>query len=531
MTGIDEAIKISGDVLSKGGAYTIYLVLADNLPAMLILPIVVIAVLLAVIYADKKAGNKAFRVISLFAALSAAGGVMLIRYLPGSIAISYLALSFVMTAVVFILGFVKLTALDYGVMFACFTCVNRVVGLNTLFFGSALPVFFIFVVVFAVYGISAGRLNGQLFHAWFASMLTVLEAYFFNAVFNHYILPIGYVFNSDIKKLFVWALTSLAIVIVNIALIYVIKRLLGKYFDEVNDMGKSYPKIERFFIYNSAAILLLAMLFYFIYGLANWFFNMPNMAFNLFLAFAQAIQVSFLILIFRITRLKDNLQSKTLESESLASYSSSLEKNMDDIRGIKHDIKNIFITMGGFVERSGDEEMRDFFRESISPFVDGEIAKSDLFGKLASMDSEQLRAFFRYKISQATERGIAVDLDVSAVFPAPDTRVGLTDLVRILGILLDNAIEECMTLTQGMIAIRLTSSDEMDVFMIKNTVSLVRKETGVRAGISSKGDDRGKGLMIARSLLGKYDCATLNSYFKDDCFIQSLTLYHEFNIS
>ena len=525
MTFIDDSTKILEAISSRTGTYSLFPMIMENIRKTFLPPLAVIVALLAMDFACKKVDRKAFRVIATAAALSVAGGVMLIRLLPGSIAISYLTLAFVMTAVVFILGFVALTALDYAVMFACFTCINRFVGLNSWLFGSALPVSCIFFVIFAIYRIRLGRLDGQLFHAWFASLLAVLEAYLCDALFNKYVIRIGQSLSSPVEKLLVWGIAAIVIIVLNIAFIYAIKRLFGKRFNDINEMGAAYPKIERYFINNTAAILFLAMLLNFAYGLANGFINMPKILFSLFLAFAQAIQFSYLLLIFRITRLKDNLQSKTLESESLATYSSSLEKNMDDIRGIKHDIKNIFITMGSFVERSGDEEMQDFFREKISPFVHDEIAKSDLFGKLSSMGNEHLKAFFRYKIVQAMERGIAVDLETPAGWALADIPVGLTDLMRILGILLDNAIEECLALPQGTITIRLTQNDEMVSFVIKNTVSLGKKETGIRAGVSSKDENRGKGLLIVRGLLEKYDCATLNSYFKEDNFIQNLVVY------
>jgi hypothetical protein len=80
-------------------------------------------------------------------------------------------------------------------------------------------------------------------------------------------------------------------------------------------MGRTYPKIERFFIYNSIVILLLTVTLQCFYWLANSFANAYAGVFAMFATFA-------------------------LESQSLAAYSSSLEKNLEDIMGIKHDVKN-----------------------------------------------------------------------------------------------------------------------------------------------------------------------------------------------
>jgi sensor histidine kinase regulating citrate/malate metabolism len=246
---------------------------------------------------------------------------------------------------------------------------------------------------------------------------------------------------------------------------------------------------------------------------------------NLLSPFALVIQVSFLIMIFRITWLKDNLKSKSLENQSLVAYSSGLEKNMDGIRNIKHDLKNIFLTMGSFVEQSGNPEIQAFYREKISPFANEEIVKSDLYGKLAAIDNEQLKAFMFYKITQAVERGIDVDLDISPRFPDSKKRMEFTDLVRVLGIFFDNAIEECMELEHGKLAVRISCNDDIVSYIIKNTVSPERKANGIRPNVSSKGSGRGAGLLIVRGILEDYDRVTLNSYFQDDCFVQNLVQY------
>ena len=100
--------------------------------------------------------------------------------------------------------------------------------------------------------------------------------------------------------------------------------------------------------------------------------------------------------------------------------------------------------------------MQAFYREKINPFANGEIAKSDLHGKLSAVDSETLKSFLFRKITQALERGIELELDISPRFSASGASMELTDLVRVLGILLDNAIEECMRLGDGIIGMKLS---------------------------------------------------------------------------
>ncbi len=64
---------------------------------------------------------------------------------------------------------------------------------------------------------------------------------------------------------------------------------------------------------------------------------------------------------------------------------------MENIRNIKHDIKNLFLTMGWFVEKSGDEEMKVFYTENIVPFAKQELQKNDLYMKLFNVHDESLK--------------------------------------------------------------------------------------------------------------------------------------------
>jgi len=61
--------------------------------------------------------------------------------------------------------------------------------------------------------------------------------------------------------------------------------------------------------------------------------------------------------------------------------------------------------------------------------------------------------------------------------------------------------------------------------VIKNTVRQEIKEKGIRPGASTKGKDRGNGLVGVRNIINKYDAVLLNSYFSEDYFVQSLIVH------
>jgi sensor histidine kinase YesM len=342
-------------------------------------------------------------------------------------------------------------------------------------------------------------------------------------VFDRFVRQIGYAAGSGLAKLVVWGIAVFVVVLLNLSLVYGIKRLFNRYFDEINDMGRKYPRIERYFIYSTIIILAAIGAVHFAFVISDFTADY-SLPFNIFTLFALAIQLSFLIMLFRLTWLRDSLKSKDRENLSLAAYSSGLEKNIDDIRNLKHDIKNIFLTMANFIEKSGDEDMKAFYRDKINPFADDAIQKNDLYAKLSKIGEERLKAFLFYKISQIIERGVALEIEIAPYFNS-ETGLEFTDLIRILGILLDNAAEECMTLQNGTIHVKLSLNDELVSYTIRNSVRPETREKGIRPGVSSKGGQRGRGLVIIQEIIGRYEQVALNSYFSHGEFVQGLICY------
>ncbi len=207
----------------------------------------------------------------------------------------------------------------------------------------------------------------------------------------------------------------------------------------------------------------------------------------------------------------------------LAEYNRELEKNMEDMRGIRHDIKNMFLTMGGFVDRSNDEEMKVFYEENIVPFAKQELQKNDLYMKLCLIHSESLKSFLYFKIMQGIEQNVPIDLLVQSADTNDFLCMDQIDLIRILGILIDNAVEEAKV-CRGTVAVSIKEKEREYLFSVSNTVRQQVREKGVSAGTTDKGLDRGNGLLIVDKLVRKYTNVLLNSFFKEDEFVQCLRI-------
>ncbi|MCL1788284.1 MAG: hypothetical protein FWG38_09895, partial [Defluviitaleaceae bacterium] len=329
-------------------------------------PLIIFTFLLGLNAVANKLQNKIFSAIATILALGVTVLPVVYWLRPGSVTAFNLAVTVSMVIAVFALGFVKFTVLDYTVLFSCFFFIARFHGVaqpltqGASLFGISSPALFVLVVLLAMYKIRLKTMRGSLFYCWFTFVITFIYGYAASNLLVRHVVPISQAQGTWAASIGVWALLLLAVGAASAVIFHVMNRLFKKHFDNINRMGKAYPQIERFFIYNSVGILVFMAFLHSIYGQIQVFVDPVTHSFSviqnpffersdLFLLFAMVLQLSFLIMIFRITWLKDNLHNKAMESQSLAAYSSSLEKNMNDIRHIKHDIKNIFLTMGNFV--------------------------------------------------------------------------------------------------------------------------------------------------------------------------------------
>lgn len=237
--------------------------------------------------------------------------------------------------------------------------------------------------------------------------------------------------------------------------------------------------------------------------------------------FLLFIDAAYICLLANAMQAKERISAIENEKNVISAYSVDLESSLDHMREIRHDVKNLFLTMGGFVEESGDERMKEFYRENMVPFMKDAITQSEFHDKLRVLEDEPLKSFFFYKLTEKIGYGVRVSLEVCAPVSVGK---GYGDIIRILGILIDNAAEECLLTPEKEMGIRVTSDGTQTSFRIFNAVRPETRARGVIEGTTDKGLGRGNGLIIARRIIDKYGNLMLNSYFTEEGFIQNLTL-------
>lgn len=432
-------------------------------------------------------------------------------------------LSLLLTVELYLMKIMPFDRYDYVLLFAAFLFPRHLFDASQTFFGYNLLFLIILSVLFVFGKIKKKSLKGKMFcynTAFIYLSLTVFifqiaSDYIYNIFRQLNSEPIGLVIMGGGTLLIFWFIT------------YSLQRKLEIPLNFLNTIGIKYSNIEKYIIYLSCFTAVVFIFLHVPFVLTKTTSRVLQLTLCIFCITILLLQIVFIILLFKITYYKETLTVMEKESKNAAVYYTSLNNNLEAMANIRHDIKNVFLTMGNFVEKSENKEMKNFFWKKIYPFAAEELEKNYLFSQLYQIPSEPLRAFLHLKLFQAYNMKETISLDIKLDKNDFNLGIDIIDLTRILGILLDNALEECIIHPDGYIEIKIRSNQTMTSYIIKNTISKDKKKEGLPKNKSTKKGHSGLGLNIVDRIIIGYPAVNLNSCVNEDIFIQSLNIFTE----
>lgn len=214
-------------------------------------------------------------------------------------------------------------------------------------------------------------------------------------------------------------------------------------------------------------------------------------------------------------RLKQLFLEQQIEGQRI--YYQNLEASGEEVRRMRHDLKNAFTALTGYLDRGELEAARQFLEE-----------KTEKLGTLPhSTGYPALDAVINAKRERA--RKGQIQFDIKILLPKK-LQMDEMDLCIILGNALDNALEACekMPQGQGRIVLRLYRTRGMLLAEVKNTLQ-EEPVSGSEGLVTTKRDQKnhGFGLKTMEQLTKKYDgsidygaeggwfCLSINLNLKD----------------
>ena len=268
-------------------------------------------------------------------------------------------------------------------------------------------------------------------------------------------------------------------------------------------------------------IIAIAMQSY-IATIYSYYIPIPITILNIFI-----LLVYFLFSMYSLLRTnKLEITSQNLEEEKL--YNKTLTILYDNIRGFKHDFNNIVQAIGGYISTNNIAALKDYYSDL--------LADCQKVNSLAILNPELINnpavySLLTAKYHKAEELGIKMNFEV--FLDLQSLNIKTYDLTRILGILLDNAIEASSKCDEKSIYITIRKDNKVNrqLFIIENTYSNkdVNTDRIFEKGYTSKIDEdnknHGLGLWEVRKILKKNNNLNLFTTKTDKLFKQQLEIY------
>ena len=226
------------------------------------------------------------------------------------------------------------------------------------------------------------------------------------------------------------------------------------------------------------------------------------------------------------TKIKSEVKSENQKLEQQKKYILALEKNNNEIRKFKHDFNNIILGLDGYINNDNfdKEKLKKYFNSTIMNFNNNIELNDIVIAKLNSIKVSSLKSLITNKVLVAQNNNIDVDINIQGEIN--DFYTDEMQLSRILGILLDNAIEASLEVTiDKKIEMNIIQIDKTTDIQISNTFNNIGTPIADfnKEGFSTKDTNRGLGLSSAHEIANKLNML-LNTEIDGNTFVQNLSI-------
>ena len=326
---------------------------------------------------------------------------------------------------------------------------------------------------------------------------------------------------------FVTKYEDLFFVVVLLLTYFVIKKIIFYFHLELNYFDKDY--LYSFFKKVIFAFFALQILLFISDIVSNYVY------FNSFGSILATIVFICLLLIFFAMNAKKvqvereiALNQKKFEQEHLQTYTDEIVALYNEIRGFRHDYAGMLISMQMAIDSKDLQEIDRIYKEVLVKANQKLRSDKYTYFDLNNIEDSALRSLIAQSIVYARNNDVEFTLEVKDIITR--LSIDLLDLVRIMSVLLNNAVEGAAESYLKQMEVAVIKMDLETVIVIQNSckITMIPSEDLFELGFSTKGRNRGIGLKNVKEILDQYENIILETEMEDSTFRQIIRFKREF---
>lgn len=178
---------------------------------------------------------------------------------------------------------------------------------------------------------------------------------------------------------------------------------------------------------------------------------------GLLLCFYTIFLTIFMIMFIKNVVSEYDIKLEREKNKQLNLYTKEIEELYNSLRTFKHDYKNILTSMSLYISEKDMDGLEEYFKKTVLP-TDLIINNNEFsIASLQYVEVKELKALLAMKQIEAKNKN--VDCNIRVLGIVKEINMGIIDLIRIVGILFDNAIQAAEATESGKVTCTLKQGD------------------------------------------------------------------------
>ncbi|MDH8812306.1 GHKL domain-containing protein [Staphylococcus epidermidis] len=352
---------------------------------------------------------------------------------------------------------------------------------------------------------------------WY-SIVIVLMSTLLSYLTNFITVVISLYTEDIIHNIYLFTIFHLLIyIMLSLILAHLFKHLLIK-------LRYIYLYISKRYYFIISFVLAIAFIYFYIISQTNLQEN-NSLKFYAIIFVSVIVFLSLVILLLSAFALREmKYKRKLQEIEAYYEYTLRIESINNEMRKFRHDYVNILTTLSDYIREDDMPGLRKYFNENIVPMKDKLKTRSIKMNGIEKLKVREIKGLITTKIIQAQEKRIPISIEVPDEIDRID--MNTVELSRIIGIIVDNAIEASENLEEPLINIAFIDNEESVTFIVMNKCSndIPKIHELFEQGFSTKGDNRGLGLSTLKELTDSNENVLLDTVIENGYFVQKVEI-------